>query len=30
MKGFVDREQATAFAAEAYAVGFDAHVEAES
>ena len=30
MKGFVDRAQAAAFAAEAYAVGFDAHVEAES
>src|SRR6266487_1130444 len=30
MKGFIDRAQATAFAAEAYAVGFDAHVEAES
>ena len=30
MKGFTDRAQATAFAAEAYSVGFDAHVEAES
>ena len=30
MKGFTDRAQASAFAAEAYAVGFDAHVEAES
>ena len=30
MKGFVDRAQAAAFAAEAYAVGFDAHVEVES
>ena len=30
MKGFVDRAQASAFAAEAYSVGFDAHVEAES
>jgi hypothetical protein len=30
MKGFIDRAQATAFAAEAYGVGFDAHVEAES
>jgi hypothetical protein len=30
MKGFVDRAQAAEFAAEAYGVGFDAHVEAES
>lgn len=30
MKGFTDRAQASAFAAEAFAVGFDAHVEAES
>ncbi|HEX9599488.1 MAG TPA: hypothetical protein VF963_08935 [Gaiellaceae bacterium] len=30
MKGFVDRAQAAAFAGEAYSVGFDAHVEAES
>ena len=30
MKGFIDRAQASAFAAEAYSVGFDAHVEAES
>lgn len=30
MKGFIDRAQAAAFAAEAYSVGFDAHVEAES
>jgi hypothetical protein len=30
MKGFTDRAQATEFAAEAYAVGFNAHVEAES
>jgi cell division septation protein DedD len=30
MKGFTDRAQANEFAAEAYAVGFNAHVEAES
>jgi hypothetical protein len=30
MKGFTDRAQASAFAAEAFAVGFDAQVEAES
>jgi hypothetical protein len=30
MKGFIDREQALAFAAQAYAIGFDAHLEAES
>jgi hypothetical protein len=30
MKGFVDRAQAAEFAGEAYSVGFDAHVEAES
>jgi hypothetical protein len=30
MKGFVDRDQALAFAAQAYAIGFDAHLEAES
>jgi len=30
MKGFIDRAQAAAFAAEAYGIGFDAHVEAES
>jgi cell division septation protein DedD len=30
MKGFTDRAQANAFAAEAYTVGFDAHLEAES
>jgi hypothetical protein len=30
MKGFIDEEQAKAFAAEAYAVGFDAHLEPES
>jgi hypothetical protein len=30
MKGFTDRAQANAFAAEAYAVGFDAHLEVES
>jgi hypothetical protein len=30
MKGFIDRAQAEAFAAQAYAIGFDAHVEAES
>jgi len=30
MKGFVDRAQATEFAAQAYGIGFDAHVEAES
>ena len=30
MKGFTDRAQASAFAAEANSVGFDAHVEAES
>jgi hypothetical protein len=30
MKGFTDRGQAQAFADEAYGVGFNAHVEAES
>jgi hypothetical protein len=30
MKGFSDREQALAFAAQAYAIGFNAHLEAES
>ena len=30
MKGFIDEEQAKEFAAEAYAVGFDAHPEPES
>ena len=30
MKGFSDRAQAKAFADEAFSVGFDAHVEAES
>ena len=30
MKGFTDRAQANAFAAQAYGIGFDAHVEAES
>jgi hypothetical protein len=30
MKGFIDQAQASEFAAEAFAVGFDAHVEAES
>ncbi len=30
MKGFVDKEQANAFAAEAYGVGFDAHLEPAS
>ena len=30
MKGFVDRDQANAFAAEAYSVGFNAHLEPES
>jgi cell division septation protein DedD len=30
MKGFKDRAQANEFAAEAYAVGFNAHLEAES
>jgi hypothetical protein len=30
MKGFTDREQANEFAAEAYAVGFNAHLEPES
>jgi hypothetical protein len=30
MKGFIDRDQALAFAAQAYAIGFDAHLEAES
>jgi hypothetical protein len=30
MNGFKDRAQASEFAAEAYGVGFDAHVEAES
>ena len=30
MKGFIDKEQANAFAAEAYGVGFDAHLEPES
>jgi hypothetical protein len=30
MKGFVDREQANAFADEAYSVGFNAHLEPES
>src|SRR5439155_5087021 len=30
MKGFIDREQANAFAAEADSVGFDAHLEPES
>jgi hypothetical protein len=30
MKGFIDREQALAFAAQAYAIGFNAHLEAES
>jgi hypothetical protein len=30
MKGFIDREQALAFAAQAKANGFDAHLEAES
>jgi hypothetical protein len=30
MKGFIDRDQALAFASQAYAIGFDAHLEAES
>ena len=30
MKGFIDEAQARAFAAQAFAVGFDAHLEAES
>jgi hypothetical protein len=30
MKGFTDRAQANEFAAQAYAVGFNAHLEAES
>jgi hypothetical protein len=30
MKGFTDRDQANAFAAEAYGVGFNAHLEPES
>jgi len=30
MKGFIDKEQANAFAAEAYGVGFDAHLEPDS
>jgi hypothetical protein len=30
MKGFIDKAQANAFAAQAYAVGFDAHLEPES
>lgn len=30
MKGFSDREQAIAFAAQAYAIGFNAHLEPES
>lgn len=30
MKGFSDREQALAFAAQAYAIGFNAHLEPES
>jgi hypothetical protein len=30
MKGFIDRAQANEFAAQAYSIGFDAHVEAES
>ncbi|MGZ4420265.1 MAG: hypothetical protein ACXVWO_02905 [Gaiellaceae bacterium] len=30
MKGFIDQAQATAFADEAYSVGFNAHVESES
>jgi hypothetical protein len=30
MKGFIDREQALAFASQAYAIGFNAHLEAES
>jgi hypothetical protein len=30
MKGFVDEAQANAFAAEAYGVGFNAHLEPES
>jgi hypothetical protein len=30
LKGFSDREQALAFAAQAYAIGFNAHLEAES
>jgi hypothetical protein len=30
MKGFIDQDQAKAFAEEAYGVGFDAHVEPES
>jgi hypothetical protein len=30
MKGFVDAAQANAFAAEAYGVGFNAHLEPES
>jgi hypothetical protein len=30
MKGFTDRAQANAFAAEAFSVGFDAHLEGES
>jgi hypothetical protein len=30
MKGFKDQAQAIAFAAQAYAIGFDAHVEKES
>jgi hypothetical protein len=30
MKGFSSKEQALAFAAQAYAIGFDAHLEADS
>ncbi len=30
MKGFIDKDQANAFAAEAYGVGFNAHLEPES
>ena len=30
MKGFIDKEQANAFAAETYGVGFDAHLEPDS